>query len=82
MAKVVKDIKELKKLAKRTDPDFFILLNQGVISRKRISYDAEEKKFFIFNLIDETEQELTETELFTEATNIGKALKLGALYSE
>ena len=61
--------------------EYFILLNGGIRSSKNISLDG--KQFCIFNSVDDTEQLLTEKELFDEgATNIGKAMKVGALWCE
>ena len=43
--------------------EFFILLNYNLKSSKWIAWDREEGKFFIQNHIDDTDQELTETQM-------------------
>jgi hypothetical protein len=63
--------------------EFFILLNYNLRSSKRIEWDEEEKRFFVFNLIDDTEQVLTEKQLMDhQYTNIGYAMAKGALYRD
>ena len=79
----IKDIKELKCLASHeVGIDCFITLGREMIrSSKHIKYNEINKHFYILNEIDDTEQTLNEAELMDEdLTNIGKALKLGALY--
>lgn len=76
----VKSVEELKKLASVEDgAEFFILLNFGLKSGKRIEWDEPSKSFCILNAIDDTHQDLTEEELATK-TNIVKAIKKGAFY--
>ena len=59
--------------------DFFIQLNFGLRSSKSISYDGE--KFWVFNYIDDTEQVLTDEQIMDDDyTNIGKAIRCGALF--
>jgi hypothetical protein len=55
--------------------EFFILLNHGLRSSKDIVWDAQARKFHIFNHIDQTEQHLTERQLMDEGsvTNVGYA---------
>ena len=61
--------------------EFFILLNHGLRSSKDIVWDAEAKKFHVFNHIDQTEQHLTERQLMDKSlTNIGFAMKRRALF--
>jgi len=75
----IRTIRQLKKLAKN-GLECFILLNGGLRSSKYISYHPEENKFYVFNYIDDSEQELTESQLLdSEYTNIGQALEKGAL---
>jgi hypothetical protein len=63
--------------------EFFILLNHGLRSSKDIVWDAQAKKFHIFNHIDQTEQHLTEHQLFDrDYANIGYAMKKGALFKD
>jgi len=60
--------------------DCFIALAGGLMrSSKNIYWNG--KKYKILNEIDGTTQNLTEKQIFDERyTNIGKALKVGALY--
>jgi len=61
--------------------EFFILLNHGLRSSKDIVWDAQSKRFHVFNHIDQTEQHLTERQVLDESfTNIGYAMKKGALF--
>lgn len=80
MEKRIKNIKELKALIIKTDPlECFISLNGGLRSSKEISYIPKTKEFEIFQSITGTMDLYTEKEMLKE-TNIGKALKVGALY--
>ena len=77
--KRIKTIGQLKQLAK-DGMECFILLNGGLRSSKYISYNPDDNSFYILNYIDDTEQELTETQLLdSEYTNIGEAMEKGAL---
>ena len=83
----ITSIEELKKLSNENENggllECFIALNGGVISRKLISYDSDTNKFWVCNMIDDTEEELTEEEINNdELTNIGKAIRLGSFYLE
>ena len=84
MPKKITSMEQLKKEAK--DPDdaeFFILLRGYLRSSKRIVWEEEERKFFIINFIDDTEQELTEAQLMDKGyTNIGYAMTQGALFKD
>ena len=76
----ITSIEQLKAEAEQ-GAEFFILLNYGLRSSKDIVWDAEAKRFHIFNHIDQTEQHLTERQLMDERlTNIGYAMKRGALF--
>ena len=78
----IHSVEQLKRES-RGEAEFFILLNYNLISRKRIEWDDEENRFFIFNLIDDTEQILKEDQLMDRGyTNIGYAITKGALYRE
>jgi hypothetical protein len=78
----VTSVEELKRLAKVEDGvEFFILLNGGLKSVKRIEWDEPSKSFCILNRIDDTHQDLTEQELATE-THIVKAIERGAFFIE
>lgn len=59
--------------------EFFILLNGGGRSSKRIQWDEEDQIFYITNEIDDTEQELSEDEIM-EDSNIGHAINKGAFF--
>lgn len=71
-------MEELKEKALNNNLECFILLNFGFRSSKVISY-YEDGTFIIFNEIDGSEEELTETEL-DRVTFIPEAIKKGALY--
>ena len=79
--KRIKTIEQLKELAKREmGLDCFILLNGGLRSSKHIRYFPDDNSFYVLNLIDDSEQELTESQILDSAyTNIGEAMKKGAL---
>ncbi|MBM4103155.1 MAG: hypothetical protein FJ263_03770 [Planctomycetes bacterium] len=79
--KRIKTIEQLKELAKADNGlDCFILLNGGLRSSKHIKYYPDDNSFFVLNLIDDSEQELTESQILDGAyTNIGEAMKKGAL---
>ena len=76
----IKSVEELKKESAE-GADFFILLNDGLRSSKHICYEDDEKKFYVLNEIDGSEQRLTERGLFTKS-NIGEAIGKGALYKD
>ena len=77
--KRIKTIEQLKHLAK-DGLECFILLNGGLRSSKYISYNPDDNSFYVLNYIDDTEQELTETQLLDKSyTNIAEAMKKGAL---
>lgn len=77
--KKIESVEQLKAESKDVG-EFFILLNYGLRSCKRIWWNGTH--FFIYNFIDDTEQKLTPEQLHSEATNIGKAIKLGSFYKE
>lgn len=79
--KQIKTIEELKELASRYKGlNCFIRLNFGARSSKHISYDGD--TFYVFNEIDESEDELTEDQLMDENyTLIGEAMRKGALWN-
>lgn len=50
---------------------------------KKEAKDQEDAEFFIINFIDDTEQELTESQLMDRGyTNIGYAMSKGALFKD
>ena len=77
----IRNIGQLKELAKDENGlDCFILLNGGLRSSKHIRYYPDDNSFYVLNLIDGSEQELTESQLLdSEYTNIAEAMKKGAL---
>jgi hypothetical protein len=77
----IRTIEQLKELAKDGDGlDCFILLNGGLRSSKHIRYYPDDNSFFVLNLIDDSEQELAESQILDSAyTNIGEAMRKGAL---
>lgn len=76
--RTIKTIASLKKLASRSGGvDCSILLNGNIASSKHIQFD-DNNTFYVFNLIDDSEQYLNETELFTKS-NVGEAIKKHAL---
>jgi hypothetical protein len=78
-SKKIESVEQLKAESK-DGADFFITLNGGCRSSKRIWWDGT--YFYIYNFIDDTEQKLTPEQLHSDATNIGKAMDKGAFYKE
>ena len=75
----IKTIAQLKKLTEN-GLDCFIMLNGGLRSSKHIRYYPDDKSFYVLNLIDDSEQELTEAQILDSSyTNIGEAMRKGAL---
>ncbi len=75
----IRTIEQLKELAKN-GLDCFILLNGGLRSSKHIRFHPDDNSFYVLNLIDDSEQELTEAQILDSAyTNIGEAMEKGAL---
>lgn len=81
--KRINSVEELKKEATNQNGDyvdFFLLLNGGFRSSKRISYDPEAKTFNVINEIDYSyEDDLTEEQLENE-THIVLAIKSGVFF--
>ncbi len=76
----VKSLAHLKKLS-TGGVEFFITLNFGLRSYKRVAWDEKRKRFKIVNHIDGSRESLTEKQLMDRAyTNIGYAIKLGSLF--
>ena len=77
----IKTIEQLKELAKgKNGLDCFILLNGGLRSSKHIRFYPDDNSFYVLNLIDDSEQNLTESQILDKAyTNIGEAMKKDAL---
>jgi len=75
----IRKIEQLKELAK-DGLDCFILLNGGLRSSKHIRYYPDDNSFYVLNLIDDSEQKLTEAQILDSSyTNISEAMKKGAL---
>lgn len=78
----IDSIEQLKVLAKE-GLDCFILLCGGLRSSKYIRYDLQDDRFYVLNLIDGSEQKLTESQLLDSAwTHIGQAITQGALFAD
>ncbi len=78
----IKTIEHLKELAKN-GLECFILLNGGLRSSKHIRYYSDDNSFYVLNLIDDSEQELTEAQILDSGySNIGEAMKKGALIKD
>lgn len=82
--KNIASLEELKKEALYNDQkgftEFFILINCGMRSSKRIAYFADTNTFDVHNEIDDSyEEDLTEEQLRNE-THIVVAIENGALY--
>ncbi|MDD5457850.1 MAG: hypothetical protein PHF37_00430 [Phycisphaerae bacterium] len=75
-------IRQLKKLA-QNGLDCFILFHGCLKSSKHIRYQPDSNTFYVLNLIDDSEQELTESQILdSKHSNIGEAMKKGALIRE
>lgn len=78
----VKSVKHLHKLVNQGKTDYFIQLNGGLRSSKFIN-EGENKDFFVLNQIDDTEQELSDTDIMDKnQTNIGEAITKGAFWCD
>jgi hypothetical protein len=79
----IQSIPQLKKMTTRKQIRCFIQLYYGARSAKLIRYNPLDGLFRVVNEIDNTHQELTAEELMdSRRTNIGQALKAGALYKD
>jgi len=82
MALKINSMEELKKKSEG-GAEFFILLRYNLRSSKWIVWDEEATQFYVTNLIDGTEQSLTEDQIMNrEYTNIGYAMTKGALFMD
>jgi hypothetical protein len=78
--KKICSIRELKKLSKDGYLNCYIsLMGGGCRSSKSIQYDPAQNVFSVFNEIDGSIDILTVQELY-KFSNIGEAIKKGALY--
>jgi hypothetical protein len=77
----IRNPKELRQAIAEGCYEFRLLLMGGAcFSRKHITTD-DRGRFHIFNYIDDSEQELTARELYTQS-NIGEAMQKGAFVRE
>ncbi len=81
MPQKITSLEELKTAA-GDGADFFILLANGLLrSSKYISYDKKSDRFWIWNLIDNSEQNLkAENVMKKQHGNIGEAIEKGCFY--
>ena len=78
----VESIQQLKQLAIEGKHEYYIQLNFGLKSSKYIVYDKYNWLFNITNEIDDTYEELTESQLSDQRiTNIGDAINKGAFFT-
>lgn len=80
----ITSLEQLKKESAYDDKkgmaEFFILLNFGLRSSKRITYYPDTNTFDVVNEIDDSyEEDLTEEQLINE-THIGLAIENGAFF--
>ena len=82
--KRITTIKQLKELAKaKGGLDCYILLNGGIRSSRHIKYCPGDNSFLVLNLSDESEQELTETQILDSGcSNIGEAMNKRCLIKD
>ena len=79
----IKSPGELLDAIERKPFRFFILLNYGAWSVKRIRYRPRQRVFSIHNEIDGSRQELTISQLMSPRhSNIGTAMHAGSFYAE
>ena len=79
----IRSTKALLAAIERKPFRFFILLNYGAWSVKRIRYRPRQRVFSIHNEIDGTRQELTTSQLMSpKRSHIGPAMRGGAFYAE
>ena len=79
----IKSLAALLAAIERKPSRFFILLNYGAWSVKRIRYRPRQGVFSIHNEIDGTRQELTAIQLMSpRSSNIGHAMRAGCFYAE
>jgi hypothetical protein len=76
------DMEDLKRVAKETRCECFILLNGGLRSSKSVIWEPRYGRFWISNEIDGSTQWLTVKQMAPAAklTNIGEAIEKGAFY--
>lgn len=75
--KQIRSIEELKQLANDVLLECAIILNGGAYSRKYVSFNPDDSKFYVTHCIDDAEAEYTVEELATQ-TNFIEAMEKGA----
>ena len=77
MTKIINNVQELRDAIEKGNNEFYILIGGMMRSSKTIYWDEDNKKFLITNEIDDSEQDLTDDELYT-MSNIGEAIQKGS----
>ena len=81
--KAITSITKLRELTNKEAKTFWLVLNHGLYSKKKIKYNTKTKTFSILNFIDDSRQKLTEKQMNNQKfTNIGLAIKKHALILE
>lgn len=81
--KKINNLNELREACYDHSASFVMQLNFGLRSSKDIEYNPENKKFSVYNYIDDSDQLLTEEEIMdANITNIGKAISYGSFFLE
>ena len=70
----INSLEQLKESCKDEPQEFYILLNGGVRSSKRIEYNSDTETFDVYNEIDSTWQEGLDNERLSNETNIVEAI--------
>ena len=81
--KAITTVQQLKHEAKSNDgsfTDFYIVLNFGLRSSKRILYNEDTNTFDVHNEIDDSYQDDLTEEQLREETHIIEAMENGALH--
>jgi hypothetical protein len=80
--KLIESLEQLKEEAENLS-EFLIQLRGGLVSRKIIQWHKDDRKFWIVNCIDDTEEWFTEEQIMdNEYTLIGEAIRKKALYKD
>ena len=79
MPTLIKSIKTLKEKSKESTLSCYVRLNSYCKSSKDITYHPKDNLWFIYNYVDDTEQELSTEELSTH-TIIAEAIENKALW--
>jgi hypothetical protein len=72
----IKNTKQLRQSIDEGNAEYMIMLNGGLGSRKFIRTHG--KQFRVENCVDGSKQTLSARQLYSNATNIGKAMRKGA----